>query len=319
MSVIFKALKKLKTESSVAGKNTARRENKNKTIPFDATLRVSSAILLLLVLFTVIGTGSLFGYFQFRETSSKKVEAFSVLNTDMRQSTKISFNGKPEDKGNSRFDSSTSPALNSIEYRPPAANENDIDMKDLVPSTGVNVRIASKRKPNETSRIESKIQAKETGKSLTSKDSAASDVKKVFLANARRNAQIARLITNIRKEMDHGDSVRIRKLFDELAMILGPDNTYVLKLKAVWHIRNQEYEEAVSLLKTVLSKNELDLEAGLNMAIIEIKTRKEQNAYRRLEKLQKSYPDNIRLAEILQDLRRLFGEEQLGHYSKHNG
>jgi predicted Zn-dependent protease len=102
-------------------------------------------------------------------------------------------------------------------------------------------------------------------------------------------------------------------------MIKGQDNNYVLKLKAVWHIRNQEYEDAANLLRTVLSRNGLDLEAGLNMAIVEINTGKEQSAYRRLENLQKSYPDSIRLAEILQGLRRLFNGEQIRHFSTHDG
>ena len=311
MSVIFRTLKKLKTESSGAGKSTARREHRKKIIAFNAALRSPSSMLLFLIVFTILGAGSLFGYFQLRDKSGKKVEAFSISNIDMHQSTNISPDGKIENKGKK--------SLNSIEYQPPEANETRVDINGPHPSNIGEARVATIRKTTETSHIRSKTQAEHTSKSSKFKDSAAPDVRKVFFANAKKNAKIARLVADIRMEMDHGDKNRIKKLFDELAMIKGQNNSYVLKLKAVWHIQNQEYKDAADLLKEVLSKNELDLEAGLNMAIVEIKTRKVQNAYRRLEKLQKNYPDSIRLAEMLQDLRRLFDEVQLQHYSRHDG
>jgi hypothetical protein len=319
MSVIFRTLKKLKAEQSDAGKSRERRVPGKKIHAFDASLYSSTSVLLMLVVFIVLGAGSLFGYFQLRDKDSKKVEAFSISNTDIRQSTDVPLYGKIENIGEKGLNSAKHPGLNPVEYRPPEASDNGVEVYGSVRSTKAKAPSAAIRKTSETSHMVSKIQTRQPEKSSTSKVSPVPDVGKVFLANAKKNATISRLVADIKWEMDHGDKDRIEELFDELSLIKGQNDSYVLKLKAVWHIRNQEYEGAADLLKTVLSKNEFDLEAGINMAIIEISTRQEQNAYRRLEKLQQIYPENIRLAEILQNLRRLFNREQTRHLSRHDG
>jgi hypothetical protein len=319
MSVIFKTLKKLKTESTGAGKGTDGRVHRKKTFAFNAARHSTPSVLLLLVLFTILGAGTLFGYFQFRDNNSKKVEAFSISNTDIRQSAHAAPNEKVENNGKQSLNPAKPPALNSIEYRPPDAHHNSVEINNSDPSTKPKARHAAIKKTTATSHIGSKNHDKQSDKPSTSQDSTVSDVRKVFLLNAKKNTNIARLVSDIQCEMDRGDKDRIEKLFDELSMIRGQNNSYVLKLKAVWHIRNQEYEDAANLLRAVLSRNELDLEAGLNMAIVEIRTGKERNAYRRLEKLQKSYPENIRLAEILQDLRQLFNGEHIQHFIGNNG
>ena len=56
------------------------------------------------------------------------------------------------------------------------------------------------------------------------------------------------------------------------------------------------------LLKKVLKRNENDLEAGINMAILEIKTNRIQQANKRLAGLQETYPEDVRIAEILNQL-----------------
>ena len=319
MSVIFKTLKKLNAESSGARKSIAGREHRNKIITLNSALRSHSFVILLLVVFIVLGSGSLFGYFQLRNKNSKTVETFSFSNTGIHIPTNKPPGEKIENNGKKSSISEKTLASNSIEYRPPVAHGNGLGMNPTSRSTGGKTRFATIKNTTGSSRIVSKNKTKAHDNLSTSQDSAANEVKKVFLANAKKNADIARLVADIRMEMDHGDKIRIKKLFDELAMIKGQDNAYVLKLMAVWHIHNQEYNKAENLLRAVLSKNDLDLEAGLNMAIVEIKTRKERNAYRRLKKLQKQYPDNTRVAEILQDLRRFFDQEQLDPYEGHDG
>ena len=319
MSVIFRTLKKLKTESTGAGIGIERRVHRKKIFAFKSTRHSPSTVFLLLVVFTALGAGSLFGYFQVRDKNSKKVEAFLISSADIRQSTNIPLNTKNENKGEKPSNSSKPSALSSIEYRPPNANHNGLEMNDSPPTSNSKARLAVISKKTEPTHIVSKIQAKQPNKSSAFQESTVPDVKKVFLSNAKKNAKISRLVSDIQREMDLGDKDRIEKLFDELGVIKGQNNSYVLKLKAVWHLRNQEYEDAANLLRTVLSKNGSDLEAGLNMAIVEINTGKGQDAYRRLEKLQQSYPDNVRLAEILQDLRRLFNSDQIRRFSTHDG
>jgi len=50
-------------------------------------------------------------------------------------------------------------------------------------------------------------------------------------------------------------------------VLKGEDNSYVLKLKAFWRLKQNDYESAALFLNEVLGKNENDLEAGINMAI----------------------------------------------------
>ena len=133
------------------------------------------------------------------------------------------------------------------------------------------------------------------------------------MANAEKNSKIARLVADIRWEMEHGSKEQIEKHFDELVTLKGQDNSFVLKLKSVWHIHNNEFERAEDLLKIVLSKNEHDQEAGINMAIIEIKTQQLQKAYERLKDLREIYPENIRIAEIIQNMKSWLNKSQIRH------
>ena len=67
-------------------------------------------------------------------------------------------------------------------------------------------------------------------------------------------------------------------------------------------MQQEKYRPAMSLLKKVLKRNENDLEAGINMAILEIKTNRPQQANNRLAGLQENYPEDVRIAEILNKL-----------------
>jgi hypothetical protein len=319
MSVIFRTLKKLTTESTGAGKSIGRGGHGKKIFAFNTARHSLSFVLLPLVVAAALGAGSLFGYYRLFDKNSKKAEAFSMPDTDIRRPANTPSNGKMNHNAKQGLNSATPSVSNSIEYRPPAANYNGIKVNDSDPSIHAAARFAAVKQTAEASHVVPTSQAEPPHKSSTSLESTAPDVRKIFLSNAKKNEKIARLVADIQSEMNRGDKDKIEKLFEELTMIKGQNDIYVLKLKAVWRIRNKEYADAASLLETVLSRNELDLEAGLNMAIVEIRTGKEQDAYRRLKKLQKSYPDSIRLTEILQDLTRLFNGEQLRHFNIQDG
>ena len=76
-----------------------------------------------------------------------------------------------------------------------------------------------------------------------------------------------------------------------------------MKLRAFLHIRNQDYESAALLLEKVLKNDDTDLEAGINMAVVEIKTNRIQDAKKRLAKLREIYSDNIFIPELMRKLR----------------
>jgi len=63
------------------------------------------------------------------------------------------------------------------------------------------------------------------------------------------------------------------------------------------------YESAKKFLKKVLDKNERDVEAGINMAIVEIKTERFKQAEKRLKELRENYPENKAISELIEMLK----------------
>jgi len=119
----------------------------------------------------------------------------------------------------------------------------------------------------------------------------------------RPRAEIIRLIAKIKKSIRHGNAVHTENLLDQLAALKGTDDRYVLKLRAYWSLQNNDYESAASYLTRVLEKNSVDLEAGINMAIIDINRHRPQMARIRLQELEKTYPDNLLIADLMQKLQ----------------
>ena len=317
MSVIFKTLKKLKTGSAEKenGKNILMRRKRIHF--FNHPLYSPSAVFLALLILTVIGSGTLYGYYHLRETRSGNTKVITVPKTDIGQSTGEDTSESSEIKGSKSLNQEKGPELNRIEYLPPRENDNNGEgYTSKLPEDIQLSSMADKKKSSKaTATIEKNTTAKATAvnseRTKTKEVLPVPEVEKIFLENAEKNAKIARLVGDIRWEMEHGSDEQIKKLFDELVTLKGQNNSYVLKLKAVWHIHNKEFERAEDLLKIVLSKNEHDQEAGINMAIVEIKTQHIQKAYERLENLREIYPENIRIAEIIQNMKPLLNKTRI--------
>ncbi|MGD2029790.1 MAG: tetratricopeptide repeat protein [Desulfobacterales bacterium] len=325
MSVIFETLKKLKTESADQGKSTKKSVHRKRVYSFKTALNSPLSVFLLLFGFIIIGAGTLYGYFQFRDATGEIIKDFSISNTEIHRSTDVRSDRSIENKGKGSLNGAKFSDSIQIEYRPSEVENHTI--KTFKISKPDNVRtplVAAKEKFSDAKESLKKDAIDETKTEKTGKPSSGlalpvSGIEKIFLVNAKKNAKIARLVADIRWEMSNGNKTRTEKLLDELSLIKGHNNSYVLKLKAVCHIRNQEYERATDLLKIILTKNESDLEAGINMAIVEINTQQEKKAYRRLEKLQSIYPEHIRLAEIMQNLRLWLNKDQIRPFGRHNG
>jgi hypothetical protein len=322
MSVIFKTLKKLNTESSDKENSKNKLVRRRRIYFFNNALYSPSAVLFVLLILTVIGAGTLYGYYHLRETTGENIKGFAVPNTDIQKLADVDTAESSEDKESKSQKGTKDSGLSRIEYIPPKANDNRVEVyaSNKRDDAGIPFITAKKTSPKSKETIKTNAVAKtkieKADKSIPIEVSAIPDVEKIFLANAKKNGKIARLVANIRWEMVHGNKKRTEKLLDELALLKGQNNSYVLKLKAVWHIHNKEFERAKDLLKIVLTINELDQEAGINMAIIEINTKQMENAYQRLAKLQIRYPENIRIAEIMQDLKLFLNKTQLRHLSR---
>ena len=126
---------------------------------------------------------------------------------------------------------------------------------------------------------------------------------KVLRNKKAKQVRITRLVTRIEKQMHLYEDEETWRLIGELEALKGSENTYVLKLKAYWHLRRDEFDAAVVLLNKVLQKNAEDLEAGINMAVAEMKTNQFAAAEERLDKLREVYPENSLIPEMLHKLR----------------
>jgi hypothetical protein len=321
MSVIFKTLKKLKTESMVTEDSKSILVGRKKIYFFQDARYSPAYIILLLFILTVVGAGTLYGYYHLRETTDENIKDYVIPNTDIQKFTDEDTSEGLANK-ETKYQKETKASESSrIEYIPPTAsnNQGNICSSKKPDDAEIPFKIAKKTPPKVKEATKKNVVAKTTSekadKPVNKEVLPVPEVEKIFLANAKKNAKIARLVADIRWEMGNGNK-RTEKYLDELALLKGQDNSYVLKLKAVWHIHNKEFERAKDLLKRVLTKNELDQEAGINMAIIEINTKQMENAYHRLSKLQTVYPEDIRIAEIMQDLTRLFKKTQKHHLNR---
>jgi tetratricopeptide (TPR) repeat protein len=126
---------------------------------------------------------------------------------------------------------------------------------------------------------------------------------KIHLADVNKSAEITRLVARLHKSIDRADDAQAEELLGQLTALKGEDNIYVMKLRAFLHIRNQDYESAALLLEKVLESDGRDLEAGINMAVVEIKTNRIQDARKRLAKLREIYSDNIFIPELMRKLK----------------
>jgi hypothetical protein len=122
-------------------------------------------------------------------------------------------------------------------------------------------------------------------------------------AAVAKSTRIAVLIEDTKAAISRKDTAAIRRLLTQLGRLKGPESPYVLNLTAYWHLTQKDYAAAGQLLKQVLNLKRDDLEAGYNMALVEIHGRKPKEAYRRLARLREIYPDNLAVAELMGKLK----------------
>jgi predicted Zn-dependent protease len=119
---------------------------------------------------------------------------------------------------------------------------------------------------------------------------------------AKKRANIAKLVTRLEGAILRMDAPEVKRLIRRLSAAKGEDNLYVLNLKAFWYLKQKRYVEAETLLKKILKLDQDHLEAGLNMAIVEVKTQRSDAALKRLKRLKALYPENPVLVEMIQKL-----------------
>jgi hypothetical protein len=129
------------------------------------------------------------------------------------------------------------------------------------------------------------------------------NTEQIRLEALEKSRRIGKLVKQINASVTAGSGHQTETLLRELAGLKGANDPYVLKLRAFWHVHTQAYSAASLLLKRVLASNPADLEANINMAVVEIHTERQAQAKRRLYQLKERYPDDTRVSELLLQLR----------------
>ncbi len=163
------------------------------------------------------------------------------------------------------------------------------------------------RQPEEAAAVEKKTERAEDNGAESFHDVPAL-VKKphndIYRITSQKNTKIARLVRKIEKSIAQGRSnTVISNLLNRLAVLKGSEDTYVLKMRAFSKMRQGDFGSAQSLLQNVLKTHEDDLEAGINMAIIEIKSGRHGDAKERLLSLLGMHPHNTLIADMLLQLK----------------
>ena len=127
---------------------------------------------------------------------------------------------------------------------------------------------------------------------------------KMHLATVKKNSNICRLISETKKSLFSENDSRTESLLNALNAYKGQDDAYVMKLRAFWYLKQGKHESAKPILDLLLQKDENDLEAGINMAVLEIRTNRLGQAQARLEKLRRIYADNIQILSLLRKIKR---------------
>ncbi len=114
-----------------------------------------------------------------------------------------------------------------------------------------------------------------------------------------KSRKVASLISNIEESIQKQNYQETEQLIQKLSDLIQKDNPYLLKIKSFFYIKTKKYSQAVEILQKILAKDQNDLEANINMAIIEIKNGKIEDAHLRLVNLAKIYPENSTIQDLL--------------------
>jgi len=122
------------------------------------------------------------------------------------------------------------------------------------------------------------------------------------VAKARKPTKVMHLVSKIEKAMAAKEMSRAKVFIDELAALKGEHDIYVLKLMAFWHMDQGDFDKAFNPLAEALDKHPDDLEAGINMAIVEIREKQFGKAKERLLGLRDIYPVSTMVGRLLEKL-----------------
>ncbi len=117
-----------------------------------------------------------------------------------------------------------------------------------------------------------------------------------------QGAQTTLMVAKLESLLHMGRTAEAEKLLQDIENHLGRDSIYLLKMKAFFHMKQNQNEHAAEILHQVLARDANDLEAGINMAVLEIIATKADAAEKRLQKLNEVYPGNPHIQRLLEKI-----------------
>ena len=122
------------------------------------------------------------------------------------------------------------------------------------------------------------------------------------VAKSKKPTNVMHLVTKTEKAIAAKEMSRAMVFIDELAALKGGHDVYVLKLMAFWYMDQGEFDKAFNPLAEVLNKYPDDLEAGINMAIVEFREKQFGKAKERLIRLRDIYPTSTMVERLLEKI-----------------
>lgn len=118
-----------------------------------------------------------------------------------------------------------------------------------------------------------------------------------------RLQEVDKLVMEFQAAVGRADYASADVLLQALESIRGGQDALALKLKAYLYMTRKEYAEAEAVLASVLEKDAYDLDAGVNMALVEYLTGRTGTARSRLARLEERYPGHPKLAQVKAQLK----------------
>jgi hypothetical protein len=107
-----------------------------------------------------------------------------------------------------------------------------------------------------------------------------------------------RLVRRLQTAIVAGDEQAADRLLDEFATAKGQRHPYLTKIQAYRRIQSGDYGAAETLLKQVLTLDETDRDAQMNLAVVEANTGRVQAARRRVARLATRFPEDETIAAM---------------------
>jgi tetratricopeptide (TPR) repeat protein len=314
MSVIYKTLKKLKTESAEDSGNKRVSKRGKKNYPFKEVSSNPVIIISIAFLILIAGVGVFFAIRSLNTTDNNqpRTKFFPVHKNSEYIESGESSEGEEKESLNVRYLPAEAISKSAQDTDQKDTETQDISLQRDVKISKTTVNRTIEKQPADRKQhgfetlgqYSSPVKANFSPKiSEEKKLKEKARTQRIHRTNLERSLKISRLVDRIHESIKTGHIGQTEKFLRELETLKGKDNTYVLKLRAFWHLNRQDHESAKKLLKKVLDTNERDLEAGINMAIVEIKTKGFQQAEKRLKGLREIYPENTVILELIEKLK----------------